>query len=69
MTHPADPSISTPDPDTARTYLQLRLMKALLRLDDPEVEHALIVIVERLVAAQEAGDDFPILPPQPRPGK
>jgi hypothetical protein len=69
MTHPPDPSISTPEPDTARTSLQLRLMKALLRLDDPEVEQALTLIVERLIAAHEAGDDLPMLPPRPQPGK
>ena len=57
MTHPADPSIPTPD-DAARTHRQLRLMKALLELDDPEVERALTVILERLVAAaREGGED------------
>jgi hypothetical protein len=68
MTHPADPSIPTPDIDAARTHLQLRLMKALFRLDDPEVEHALTLIVERLVAADEA-DDHPPMQPRPEPGK
>ena len=56
MTHPADPFAATPD-DTARTHRQLRLMRALVELDDPEVERALIAIVERLVAAERGGDD------------
>ena len=56
MTHPADPSAATPD-DAARTHRQLRLMRALVELDDPEVERALIVIVERLVAVARGGDD------------
>jgi hypothetical protein len=57
MTHPADPSVPAPD-NTARTHSQLRLMKALLELDDPEVERALTVIVERLVvAARDDGED------------
>jgi hypothetical protein len=68
MTHPADPSISTPDIDAARTHLQLRLMKALFRLDDPEVEHALTLIVERLVVANEGGGRPP-MPPRLKPGK
>jgi len=55
MTHPADPSISPPD-DAARTHRQLRLMKALLELDDPGMERALTVLVERLIAAARDGD-------------
>ncbi len=56
MTNPFDPSLATPDGETARTYRQLRLMKALLRLDDPELEQALALIVERLAAAGGGGD-------------
>ena len=56
MSNPSDPSIATPDGETARTYRQLRLMKALLRLDDPELEQALTLIVERLAAAGGGGD-------------
>jgi hypothetical protein len=63
MTHPADPSLPPPDSDTARTHRQLRLMKALFVLDDPEVEHALTLIVERLVAAEKGGDVPPRNPP------
>ncbi len=55
MTHPADPTILAPD-DTARTHRQLRLMKALLELDDPEMERTLTVLVERLIAAARDGD-------------
>jgi hypothetical protein len=56
MSNPFDPTIATPDGETARTYRQLRLMKALLRLDDPELEQALTLIVERLAAAGGGGD-------------
>ena len=56
MTNPFDPTLTTPDTETARTYRQLRLMKALLQLDDPELEHALTLIVERLAAAGRGGD-------------
>jgi len=64
MTHLADPSTPTQD-DTTRTHRQLRLMRALLELDDPEVERALIVIVERLVAAARASDDRASSPRNP----
>jgi hypothetical protein len=56
MKQPSDPPIPTPDAELARSYRQLRLVKALFRLDDPEVERALTLIVERLAAA-DAGDD------------
>ena len=56
MTNPFDPSLAPPDGETARTYRQLRLMKALLRLDDPELEQALALIVERLAAAGDGSD-------------
>jgi uncharacterized protein YjgD (DUF1641 family) len=55
MTHPTDPTITAPDGETARTYRQLRLMKALLQLDDPELEQALTLIIERLAAAGRRG--------------
>jgi hypothetical protein len=71
MKQPVDPSLSTPDAETARSYWQLRLVKALFRLDDPEVEGALTLIVERLAAAA-AGDDraVPALQePSPKPAE
>jgi len=55
MTNPFDPSLAPPDGETARTYRQLRLMKALLQLDDPELEQALTLIVARLAAAGGGG--------------
>ena len=64
MTHPADPSTPAQD-DTARTHRQLRLMRALLELDDPEVERALTAIVERLVAAARGDDDRASSPRNP----
>jgi len=64
MTQPLDPSVPTPD-DTARTHRQLRLMKALLELDDPEVERALTIIIERLAAAARDGDNRPSSPRTP----
>ncbi len=56
MTNPVDPTIAAPDGETARTYRQLRLMKALLQLDYPELVQALTLIVERLAAAGGGGD-------------
>lgn len=56
MSNPIDPTIAAPDDETARTYRQLRLMKALLQLDDPELEQALTLIVERLAATGGGGD-------------
>ena len=53
MTNSSDPSIPFPGADEARTRRQLRLIKALFRIDDPELEHALAVVVERLAAAAE----------------
>jgi hypothetical protein len=56
MSNPIDPTFATSDIETARTYRQLRLMKALLQLDDPELEQALTLIVERLAATGGGGD-------------
>jgi hypothetical protein len=58
MTNPIDPTFATSDTETARTYRQLRLMKALFQLDDPELEQALTLIVERLAAAAGKGGDL-----------
>lgn len=71
MTHPFDPTLATPDGETARTYRQLRLMKALLQLDDPELEQALTLIIERLAAAGGGGnpDASPTPTPPLKPGK
>ncbi len=69
MTNPTDPSISEPDAEMARTYWHLRLMRALFRLDDPELERALTLIVERLVQAGITADDFGAPAPQNPPPK
>jgi hypothetical protein len=53
MTKSSDPSIPFPGADDARTRRQLRLIKALFRIDDPELEQALAVVVERLASAGE----------------
>jgi hypothetical protein len=53
MTNPSDPSVPFPDNDTARTRRQLRFVKALFQIDDPEVEQALAVIMERLASASQ----------------
>ena len=45
-----------PEADTAKTYRQLRFMKALFQIDDPELERALAVIVDRLAAASPSKD-------------
>ena len=67
MAHPADPFLSALDGDAARTHRQLRLMKALFRLDDPEVERALTLIVERLVETGGGEDGLPPGPTQDPP--
>jgi hypothetical protein len=71
MTKPSDPPISFPDVDTAKTYRQLRLVRALFQIDDPELERALAVIVDRLAKASALPDGpFPFpenpLPKSPR---
>jgi hypothetical protein len=63
MTKPSDPSVPFPDNDTARTRRQLRFVKALFKIDDPEVEQALAVIMERLASANQPVDGLP--PPAP----
>jgi hypothetical protein len=43
-------------------------VKALFKIDDPEVEEALTVIVERLTAASQKADPLPPPAPEgPRP--
>ena len=52
----------------AKTYRHLRLMRALFRLDDPELERALTLIVERLAEAGITTDNFGApTPPNPPP--
>lgn len=52
MTEPSDPPISYPNADRAKTYRQLRLVRALFQIDDPELERALAVIIDRLAKAR-----------------
>jgi hypothetical protein len=51
---------------SARTCRQLRLMKALFELDDPELEQALAVIVERLADASRRTSSNAPPPPDPK---
>jgi hypothetical protein len=68
MTKPTDPSVPFPDNDTARTRRQLRFVKALFKIDDPEVEQALAVIIDRLAAARQPANGLPPpSSPSPRP--
>jgi hypothetical protein len=70
MTNPSDPSVPFPDNDTARTRRQLRFVKALFKIDDPEVEQALAVIIDRLAAARQQANGLPPPPsasPRPEP--
>jgi hypothetical protein len=61
MTKPSDSSISFPDADMAKTHRQLRFVRALFRIDDPELERALAVIMDRLAKASALPDaPFPI---------
>ena len=69
MKNPSDPSISEPDAEMAKTYRHLRLMRALFRLDDPELERALTLIVERLAEAGITTEDFGAPAPQNPPPK
>jgi hypothetical protein len=60
MTKPRDTSGPLPDAEMARTYRHLRFMKALFEIDDPELERALAVIMDRLAKANAPADDtFP----------
>jgi hypothetical protein len=68
MKNPSDPSVPFPDNDTARTRRQLRFVKALFKIDDPEVEQALAVIIDRLAAVRQPANGLPPpAPASPRP--
>jgi hypothetical protein len=56
------------DRDSVKTLRHLRFMTALFEIDDPEVEEALAVILERLAAAARAPGKTapPSLSPGPR---
>jgi hypothetical protein len=72
MTKPTDPPISFPDADLAKTHRQLRFVRALFQIDDPELERALAVIMDRLAKANAFPDGpFPMSEnPQPKsPGE
>jgi hypothetical protein len=56
MTKPKDTSVQLSDAEMAKTYRHLRLVKALFEMDDPELERALAVIVDRLAKAKIAAD-------------
>ena len=64
MTNPSDPSVPFPDNDTARTRRQLRFVKALFKIDDPEVEQALAVIMERLAEARQPANNMTLPAPE-----
>ena len=53
------------DGDSVRIRRHLRLVTALLQIDDPKVEQALTVILERLAAAAQTSDQTG--PPSPGP--
>jgi hypothetical protein len=54
MTKSFDPSVPFPDSNTARTHSRLHCVKALFKIDDPALEQALVVMLERLAANQVA---------------
>ena len=56
MTKPEDSSVSFSDADMAKSYRHLRFMKALFEIDDPELERALLIIMDRLAAAKVSVD-------------
>jgi hypothetical protein len=51
------------DGDLARTGRHLRFMKALIKIDDPGIELALLAVVERLAKVSRASGDT--APPAP----
>jgi hypothetical protein len=63
--HPEDLS-SLLDSVSARTCRHLGFMKALFEIDDPELERALGVIVERLAAAGSRTSSNGLHPPDPK---
>ena len=67
MTKSFDPPAPCPDSETARTHRQLRCVRALYKIDDPELEQALALIIERLAASQPAGRVPSPDGPQPEP--
>lgn len=56
------------DSVSARTCRHLRLMKALFEIDDPELEQALAVILERIAAGSRTSSNAPP-PPNPKAGR
>ena len=56
MTKPSELSISYPNADAAKTFRQLRLVRALFQIDDPELERALAVIIDRLARTRTIPD-------------
>ena len=61
MTKSTDTSAPLSDVDMAKTYRHLRFVKALFEIDDPELERALAVIMDRLAKASGPADDaFPV---------
>jgi hypothetical protein len=51
MTKPKDTSAPLADADMAKTFRHLRFVKALFEIDDPELERALTVVMDRLAKA------------------
>jgi hypothetical protein len=56
MTHHTENPIAFPDADMAKTGRHLRFMRALFAIDDPELERALVVVLDRLAKAGGAVD-------------
>jgi len=57
------------DSVSARTCRHLRLMKALFEIDDPDLEQALAVILERIAAAGSRASSNAPPPPAPKTGR
>jgi hypothetical protein len=56
MTQPTENPIAFPDVDMVKTCRHLRFMRALFAIDDPELERALAVVLDRLAKAGAAVD-------------
>ena len=63
MTKSFDPSVPFPDSNTARTHSRLHCVKALFKIDDPALEQAQVVMLERL-AANQPGSALPFAGPE-----
>jgi len=66
MTKFSELLLSFPNGDLAKTHRQLRIMRSVVEIEDPQVEEALAILLERLAAASRQPHGLP-QPPKPKP--